>query len=687
MSRTTPLDLYRNIGVMAHVDAGKTTTTERILFYTGRSRSMGEVHDGTATMDWMEQEQERGITITSAATTCYWRNHRINLIDTPGHVDFTIEVERSLRVLDGAIAVIDAVAGVEAQTEAVWAQADRHRVPRVVFVNKMDRVGASLERCLGDMQERLDARPLMLQLPIGREATFRGVVDLVAMTAIYWLSETQGVEMRVEAIPAEMLEAAQAARTKLIEAAVEQDEAVMDLWLGGVEPSAQTLWRCLRLGALTGAFVPVLCGAAFKNMGVQPLLDAVVDLLPAPTDIRAVVGASPANGETIERTASDDAPFAALAFKVMDDPAVGPLTFLRVYSGALRTGAIVRNPRRGLDEVIGKLVTMHANHRETVDGAVAGDIVAVIGLKYTVTGDTLCDPSEPIVLERVTVPEPVIEVTIEAATSDDHERLQVALARLVAQDPSFQVGVDPESGQPVVRGMGELHLEVVVDRLRREQGLSVQVGQPQVAYRETIAEAAVGEAVHPRPLDGNSPFARVRLRLAPGEPGSGYRFTAGSGAFGAALPWIEKGVAAARESGVVAGYPVVDFEAALLEAAAGPNTPVSAFEIAARAAFQDGLSKAQPTLLEPVMKLDVSAPDESIGDVVGDIASRRGQVSGLDGQSGERVVKAIVPLSGMFGYARALRSLSRGRAQFTMKFDHYRAVPAAVADRLRTRSA
>ena len=687
MSRTTPLDLYRNIGVMAHVDAGKTTTTERILFYTGRSRSMGEVHDGTSTMDWMEQEQERGITITSAATTCFWRDHRLNLIDTPGHVDFTIEVERSLRVLDGAVAIIDAVAGVEAQTEAVWGQADRHHVPRIVFVNKMDRVGASLDRCINDLRDRLDARPLLLQLPIGREALFRGVIDLVAMKAVYWVAESQGVEMRIEAVPVDMLETALAARAALIEAAVEQDEAVMDAWLAGAEPSAEALRRCLRVGVLTGAFVPVLCGASFKNMGVQPLLDAVVDLLPAPTDIRAVMGPSPADGEMIERAASDDAPFAALAFKVMDDNAVGPLTFLRVYSGRLQTGAVVRNPRRGLDEVIGKLVAMHANHREAVDGAVAGDIVAVIGLKYTVTGDTLCDPADPIVLERVTAPEPVIEVTVEAATADDHDRLQLALARLVAQDPSFQVGVDPESGQPVVRGMGELHLEVVVDRLRREQGLSVQVGQPQVAYRETIASSAVGEATHPRPLDGNSPFARVRLRLAPGEPGSGYRFNAGAGAFGAALPWIEKGVAAARESGVVAGFPVVDFEAAVEEAVSGPNTPVSAYEIAARAAFQDGLKKAQPTLLEPVMKLDVSAPDEAIGDVVGDISSRRGQVSGLDGQSGERVVKAIVPLSGMFGYARALRSLSRGRAQFTMKFDHYRAVPAAVADRLRTRSA
>ena len=687
MPRTTPLDLYRNIGVMAHVDAGKTTTTERILFYTGRSRSMGEVHDGTATMDWMEQEQERGITITSAATTCYWRNHRLNLIDTPGHVDFTIEVERSLRVLDGAIAVIDAVAGVEAQTEAVWAQADRHKVPRVVFVNKMDRVGASLNRCLDDLSARLSAKPLLMQLPIGQEARFRGVVDLVAMKAIYWVTETQGVEMRTDSVPPDMLEAALAARSKLIEAAADQDEVVLDEFLGGVEPSKETLLRCLRLGVLSGSFTPVLCGAAFKNMGVQPLLDAVVDLLPAPTDVRAVIGTAPGIGTLVERTASDNAPFAALAFKVMDDPVVGPLTFLRVYSGTLRTGAVVRNPRRGLDETVGKLVAMHANHRETVDGAVAGDIIAVLGLRYTVTGDTLCDPAEPVILERVVVPEPVIEVTVETARSDDADLLQTALIRLVAQDPSFQMGVDSESGLPVIRGMGELHLEVVVERLRREQGLALHVGQPQVAYRETITVGAIGEATHPRPLDGNSPFARVRLRLAPGQPGSGYRFSADAGATNASLSWIEKGVAAARESGVVAGYPVVDFEAALEEAVSGPNTPISAFEIAARAAFQDGLAKAHATLLEPVMRLDVTAPDEAIGDVVGDISARRGQVSGLDGQSGERVVKAIVPLSGMFGYARALRSLSRGRAQFTMKFDHYRAVPAAVADRLRTRSA
>jgi elongation factor G len=691
MARTTPLERYRNIGIMAHIDAGKTTTTERILYYTGRSYKIGEVHEGTATMDWMEQEQERGITITSAATTCLWSDHRINIIDTPGHVDFTIEVERSLRVLDGAVAVFDSVAGVEPQSETVWRQADKYGVPRICFVNKMDRIGADFPRCVREIRERLGATPIVLQLPIGIESEFVGVVDLVANRAIKWHDETLGAQFDIVEVPAELKAATEAARAKLVELAVEQDDAAIEAYLAGEEPDVATLRRCIRKGAIAGAFVPVLCGSAFKNKGVQPLLDAVVDYLPAPTDVAAIKGVRMGTDVVVERRASDDEPFAGLAFKIMSDPFVGSLTFVRVYSGVLTTGSAVLNTVKQGRERIGRMLLMHANHREDVKEARAGDIVALAGLKNTTTGDTLSDPAHPVVLERMEFPEPVIEIAVEPKTKGDQEKMGQALARLATEDPSFRVAVDHESGQTLIKGMGELHLEIIVDRMKREFKVDANVGAPQVAYRETITRAADIDYTHKKQTGGAGQFARVKIRFAPLAPGAGFQFenlVVGGAVPKEYVPGVEKGLRAASETGVLAGFPVIDLKCALIDGAYHDvDSSVLAFEIAARAAFRDGILKAAPKLLEPIMRVEVVTPEDYMGDVIGDLNSRRGQVTGMDSRGNARVVDAMVPLANMFGYVNTLRSMSQGRAQYTMHFDHYEQVPQAVADEVRAKMA
>jgi len=691
MARTTPLERYRNIGIMAHIDAGKTTTTERILFYTGRSYKIGEVHDGAATMDWMEQEQERGITITSAATSCNWNDHRINIIDTPGHVDFTIEVERSLRVLDGAIAVFDSVAGVEPQSETVWRQADKYEVPRICFINKMDRVGTDFHRCVSMMVDRLGAQPLVLQLPIGGEADFVGVVDLINMRSIIWNDEALGAEFVLGDVPAELAEQAAKARETLVELAVEHDDAALEAYVEGEEPDLATLMACIRAGTISGAFVPVLCGSAFKNKGVQPLLDAVVDFLPAPTDVPAMRGIKTDSDEVIERANSDDAPFSALAFKIMNDPFVGSLTFIRVYSGVVETGTQVLNSVKSKRERVGRMLLMHANSREDVKEARAGDILALAGLKDTTTGDTLCDASHPVILERMEFPDPVIEVAVEPKTKVDQEKMATALTRLAAEDPSFRVASDPESGQTVIKGMGELHLEVLVDRMRREFGVDASVGPPQVAYRETISRTAEIDYIHKKQTGGAGQFARVKIRFEPLTQGSGYVFE--NGVRGGAVPrefvpGVEKGLKASCESGVLSGFPVTDFKATLYDGDSHDvDSSVMAFEIAARAAFREGMPKAGPRLLEPVMRVEAVMPDEYMGDVIGDLNGRRGQVTGMDQRGNARVVTAMVPLATMFGYVNTLRSMSQGRAQFTMHFDHYAEVPRLVSEEVRTRLA
>ncbi len=691
MARTTPLERYRNIGIMAHIDAGKTTTTERVLYYTGKSYKMGEVHEGSATMDWMEQEQERGITITSAATTCFWRDHRINIIDTPGHVDFTIEVERSLRVLDGAVAVFDSVAGVEPQSETVWRQADTYGVPRICFVNKMDRVGANFARCVEMIRERLGANPVPIQLPIGAEAGFAGVVDLVAMKAIVWKSETLGAEFEIRDVPAEMQAEAAKAREVLVEAVAELDDSVLAEFLEGNEPDSATIRRCLRLGTLSGRLVPVLTGAAFKNKGVQPLLDAVCDFLPAPTDVPPVRGVVPGSDEEAIRACRDDEPLAALAFKVMTDPFVGSLTFVRVYSGVLEGGKQVLNSNKGRKQRAGRMLLMHANTREDIEEARAGDILAIAGLKSTTTGDTLCDPRRPTVLERMEFPDPVIEVAVEAKTKADQDKLAVALARLAEEDPSFRVAADPESGQTVIRGMGELHLDILVDRMRREFKVDANVGQPQVAYRETIGREAEIDHIHRKQTGGAGQFARVKMVLEPGEQGSGFQFE--SEVVGGAvpreyIPAVEKGVEDARQSGVVAGFPVIDFKVRLVDGASHDVDSSSlAFEIAARSALRGALERATSALLEPVMKVEVVTPEDYLGDVIGDLNARRGHVNGMEPRGNAQVIRAMVPLATMFGYVNTLRSLTQGRAQFTMEFDHYDRVPQAVSDEVRARYA
>ncbi len=691
MPRITPLDHYRNIGIMAHIDAGKTTTTERILYYTGRSYKIGEVHEGTATMDWMEQEQERGITITSAATTCFWRDNRINIIDTPGHVDFTIEVERSLRVLDGAVTVFDSVAGVEPQSETVWRQADKYGVPRICFVNKMDRVGANYERCIEMMKDRLGALPLVTQLPIGIEADFVGVVDLVEMKAVKWHEETLGAKFDIIDIPAELAASAAEHRARLVELAVEQDDKVLEAYLGGEEPDAETLKRCIRKGTISYAFVPVLCGSAFKNKGVQPLLDAVVDYLPAPTDVAAIKGVKMGTDEPVVRRCSDDEPFAGLAFKIMTDPFVGSLSFVRVYSGVLATGTMVLNSVKDNRERIGRMLQMHANHREDIKEARAGDIVAIAGLKNTTTGDTLCDPSAPVVLERMEFPEPVIEIAVEPKTKGDQEKMGQALARLATEDPSFRVAVDHESGQTIIKGMGELHLEIIVDRMKREFKVDANVGAPQVAYRETVTRPANITYTHKKQTGGAGQYAEVQLHIEPLPPGTGFEFeneVIGGSVPREYIPGVEKGVKGSLDAGVLAGFPVIDLKVSLTDGKYHEvDSSALAFEIAARAAMKEGLAKAGPKLLEPVMKVEVVTPRDYMGDVIGDLNSRRGRITGQDQRGNAEVINAMVPLANMFGYVNTLRSMSQGRAQYTMHFDHYEQVPQAVADEVRAKMA
>jgi elongation factor G len=684
MARATPLKDYRNIGIMAHIDAGKTTTTERILYYTGVSHKIGEVHDGNATMDWMEQEQERGITITSAATTCFWNDHRINIIDTPGHVDFTIEVERSLRVLDGAVAVFDSVAGVEPQSETVWRQADKYKVPRICFVNKMDRTGSDFYRCVRMIIDRLGALPMVLQLPLGGESDFAGIIDLLAMKAVVWEDESLGAKFTYQDIPAEYADRAAEYREKLVELAVEQDDAAMEAYLEGNEPDVATLKRCIRKGTCDLKFVPVICGSAFKNKGVQPLLDAVVDFLPSPTEVPDVKGLKPDSDEVLSRPSSDDAPTSALAFKIMTDPFVGSLTFVRVYSGMITTGTQILNSVKGNRERVGRMLQMHANHREDIKEARAGDIVAIAGLKDTTTGETLCDAQHPIILERMEFPDPVIEVAVEPKTKSDQEKMGVALSRLAQEDPSFRVSTDSESGQTVIKGMGELHLDIIVDRMRREFKVDANVGAPQVAYRETITRRAEIDYTHKKQTGGSGQYARIKLVFEPQEPGAGFTFE--NGITGGSvprefIPGVEKGLKSALETGVLAGFPLIDFKATLIDGASHDvDSSVLAFEIASRAAFREGIPKSGPVLLEPMMKVEVVTPDEYMGDIIGDLNSRRGSVLGMDSRGNAQVINAMVPLANMFGYVNTLRSMSQGRAQYTMFFDHYSKVPQAVAD-------
>ncbi len=690
MARSTPIEKYRNIGIMAHIDAGKTTTTERILFYTGKSHKLGEVHDGAATMDFMVQEQERGITITSAATTAYWKGHRLNIIDTPGHVDFTVEVERSLRVLDGAVAVFDGVAGVEPQSETVWRQADKYHVPRICFVNKMDRIGANFMRAVDMISDRLGARPVVMTLPIGAEADFVGVVDILRQKAVVWKSETLGAEFVDAEIPADMKEQAAELHAKLVETVVEEDDQAMEDYLEGKEISLEVLQKCLRKGTIAMHFVPVLCGSAFKNKGVQPMLDAIVDYLPSPIDIPPVEGVD-LDGNMVTRKASDDEPLSALAFKIMNDPFVGSLTFARIYSGVMTSGSYVLNSVKDKKERIGRMLLMHANHREELKEAYAGDIVALVGLKETTTGETLCAEGKPVILEKMEFPEPVIEVAVEPKTKADVEKMGLALNRLAMEDPSFRVTSDTESGQTIIKGMGELHLEIIVDRLKREFKVDANVGQPQVAYRETISQPYEIDYLHKKQSGGSGQFARVKIRFEPLEPGSGFVFentVVGGNVPKEYIPAVEKGLRAALETGVIAGFPCTDFKANLFDGAYHDvDSSSMAFEIAARAAFREGIAKAKPKLLEPIMKVEVVTPEDYMGDIIGDLNSRRGQVSGMDQRGNARVIDATVPLSSMFGYVNTLRSMSQGRAQYTMQFSHYAEVPANVADEIKSKMA
>ncbi|MCB9978393.1 MAG: elongation factor G [Rhodospirillales bacterium] len=697
MTRETPLERYRNIGIMAHIDAGKTTTTERVLYYTGKSHKIGEVHEGTATMDWMEQEQERGITITSAATTCFWKHPdngetcRINIIDTPGHVDFTIEVERSLRVLDGAVCLLDGNQGVEPQTETVWRQADKYHVPRIIFANKMDKIGADFYFCVDTIVQRLGITPLVLQLPIGIESDFLGVVDLLRMKAIIWESENLGASFHDEEIPADLLEKAREYRERLIEIAVEMDDSAMEAYLEGKEPDIATLKKCIRKGTISGKLYPILCGSAFKNKGVQPMLDAVIDYLPSPLDVGDVKGKKVDSDEDDTRPPSDDAPFSALAFKIMNDPFVGTLTFARIYSGKLESGSYVLNSVKDNKERIGRMLLMHANTREEIKSATTGDIVALVGMKNTTTGDTLCDPSKTIVLERMEFPEPVIEIAVEPKTKADQEKMSQALQRLAAEDPSFRVAVDHESGQTIIKGMGELHLEILVDRMKREFKVDANIGAPQVAYRETITRKAEIDYTHKKQTGGSGQFARVGLVFEPGEKGTGFEFV--NSIVGGAIPkefipGVQKGLTQAKESGMVAGFPVVDFKVTLNDGAYHDvDSSVLAFEIAAKAAFREAMGKAGAQLLEPIMMVEVVTPEEYMGDIIGDLNSRRGQISAMTDRGNAKVVSAMVPLASMFGYINNLRSMSQGRAQYTMQFDHYDPVPSNVAAEVKAKSA
>ena len=691
MARQTPIEDYRNIGIMAHIDAGKTTTTERILYYTGRSHKMGEVHDGAATMDWMEQKQERGITITSAATTAFWNEKRINIIDTPGHVDFTIEVERSLRVLDGAIALLDANAGVEPQTETVWRQADKYEVPRMIFINKMDKIGADFFKSVEMVEKRLGANPLVIQIPIGAENKFAGVVDLVEMKAIVWNDESLGASFQEEEIPADLKDKAEEMREKLIELAVENDEAAMEAYLEGDEPDEEKLKALIRQGTIDNFFVPILTGSAFKNKGVQPLLDAVVDYLPSPIDVPAIKGIDVKSEEEIERKASDSEDLSVLAFKIMNDPFVGSLTFCRIYSGKLESGQSLINTVKGKRERIGRMLLMHSNSREDIKEAYAGDIVAIAGLKEVTTGDTLCDPNSQVILERMDFPEPVIEIAVEPKTKSDQEKLGIALNRLAQEDPSFRVSTDNESGQTIIAGMGELHLDIIVDRMKREFKVEANVGQPQVAYRETITKKSEIDYTHKKQTGGSGQFARVKLEIEPGETGSGLVFESkivGGNVPREYIPGVEKGIKSVVESGILIGFPMLDIHVRLVDGAYHDvDSSVMAFEIASRAAFREGAMKAAPKLLEPIMKVEVVSPDEYLGNIMGDLNSRRGQVQGQEQRGNAIVVNAMVPLANMFGYVNNLRSMSQGRAQYSMQFDHYSQVPQAVAEEVQAKFA
>ena len=692
MSTATKLDLakVRNIGIMAHIDAGKTTTTERILFYTGKSYKIGEVHDGAATMDWMEQEQERGITITSAATTCFWNDHRINIIDTPGHVDFTIEVERSLRVLDGAVACFDGVAGVEPQSETVWRQADKYGVPRMCFINKLDRTGANFKYCVQSIIDRLGAKPAVLYIPIGLEADLKGLVDLVHNRAIIWKDESLGADFFYEDIPADLADEAAKYRSDLIELAVEQDDAAMEAYLEGNEPDVATLKALIRKGTLNQSFVPVCCGSAFKNKGVQPLLDAVVDYLPSPLDIEDVQGVKMDSLEPDSRPAADDAPFSALAFKVMNDPFVGSLTFIRIYSGTLVKGTYL-NSVKDKKEKVGRMLEMHANERKDVDEAFAGDIIALAGMKETTTGDTLCAERAPIILERMEFPEPVIELSVEPKTKADQEKMGIALNRLSAEDPSFRVSTDHESGQTIIKGMGELHLDIIVDRMRREFKVEANVGAPQVTYREYLAREVDIDYTHKKQSGGSGQFGRIKFTVKPGERGTGIIFkdeVKGGNIPKEYIPSVEKGMRETAESGSLIGFPIIDFEITLYDGAYHDvDSSALAFEIAGRAGMREAAQKAGIKLLEPIMKVEVVSPEEYLGDVIGDMNSRRGQIQGTDSRGNAQVVESMVPLANMFGYVNQLRSFTQGRANYSMFFNHYDEVPSNVAAEIKEKLA
>ena len=707
MARAFPLSRYRNFGIMAHIDAGKTTTTERILYYTGKSHKIGEVHEGAATMDWMEQEQERGITITSAATTTFWHRHidtdvvagdddkvRFNIIDTPGHVDFTIEVERSLAVLDGAVCLLDANAGVEPQTETVWRQADRYKVPRIVFVNKMDKIGADFFKCVKMIKDRTGATPAPIALPIGAEDKLEGIIDLVTMEEWTWKGEDLGASWTRQEIREELKAEADEWRAKLIELAVEMDDDAMEAYLEGNEPDEELLRKLIRKGTLSMSFVPVTAGSAFKNKGVQPLLNAVIDYLPTPLDVPAYMGFTPGDEtetRNIPRSADDGQPFAALAFKIMNDPFVGSLTFTRIYSGVLKKGDQMMNATKGKRERVGRMMMMHSINREEIDEAFAGDIIALAGLKETTTGDTLCDPAKPVVLETMTFPEPVIEIAVEPKSKNDQEKMGLALARLAAEDPSFRVETNLESGQTIMKGMGELHLDILVDRMRREFKVEANIGAPQVAYRETISTATEIDYTHKKQTGGTGQFARIKLQITPTEPGEGYSFESkivGGVVPKEYIPGVEKGIKSVMDSGPLAGFPVIDFKVALVDGAYHDvDSSVLAFEIATRAAMRDGLKKAGAKLLEPIMKVEVVTPEEYTGSIIGDLTSRRGMVQGQDSRGNANVINAMVPLANMFGYINNLRSMSSGRAVFTMLFDHYDAVPQNISEEIQKKYA
>ena len=688
MARQVPLERCRNIGIMAHIDAGKTTTTERILFYTGRTHRIGEVHEGTATMDWMAQEQERGITITSAATTCFWNDFRVNIIDTPGHVDFTAEVERSLRVLDGACAVFDAVHGVEPQSETVWRQADKYGVPRICFINKMDKMGADFEHAIDTIRKRLNARPVAIQLPIGQEDKFKGVIDLMTMKAILWKDETMGAEYEVEEIPAELKKKATAFHQLLVETVVENDDQdeLMHKYIEGEAITEPELKAALRRATLKMKLFPVICGTAFKNKGVQPLLDAVVDYLPSPLDIPPVKGINPDTGKEVERPAEDKAPFAALAFKIMTDPFVGQLSFIRVYSGQLKTGDSVYNSGRQRSERIGRLLKMHANKREEISEIYAGDICACVGLRNVTTGDTICEEKHPIVLESIEFPAPVISVAVEPKTKGDQEKMGVALGKLAQEDPTFKVNTDPDSGQTIISGMGELHLEIIVDRMMREFNVQANVGKPQVAYRETIRKHAEAEGKYIRQTGGSGQYGHVKIRLEPNEPGKGYEFI--NEVVGGVVPReyikpVDQGIKEAMEGGVLAGYEMVDVKATLYDGSYHDvDSNEMAFKIAGSMAFKEAARRASPVLLEPVMSVEVVVPEEYMGTIIGDLNSRRGRIEGIEHRAGSQVIKAMVPLAEMFGYATTMRSNTQGRATFSMHFSRYEEAPRSVAEEI-----